>query len=327
MTNVRATLLRVFAQHQLAAIDEARLTEAFGEADFAAVRSLPDYKVEYDYAKKAKLLIERYERQYQGQVDQQALMCLNMLTHLRGGNRFNIPEYEVFRDLILKTLLQTWPKADQDRFVARLAIIDEWTDFFISYTNRNAYTTNDFHQPLIAQEFAAPVRPESELAKFNFVARVIAKYLEQNNLKGFVDFKSLKCGDDIEYEVIGHCQRTIAFVQLVEATSFVEPAPPTVNWCLREFEAFSAGAAPATAPSNYGNRLFFLLVGGATLPRPARMALSYADWHAGPARTLHVVLNDYAKPFLDLQSKIGDIATQITEARKSIIESTLASWS
>jgi len=326
MTSVRATLLGVFAQHKCDKIDSTILVDAFGEIAFEAVKALPGYAEEYGYASTAKRLIERYETQYPGQAGQQALMCLNMLKNLRGDDRFKSPTYEVARELTLQTLYPAWPQSDKDHFRARLSVIDEWDDFFISYTNRNAYTTNEFHQQLISQEFAAPVRPESELARCNFVARVIAKYLELNNLRGFVDFKSLQCGDDIEDKVLEKCRKTIAFIQLVEATSLVEPAPPTVNWCFREYQTFSAAAAPVTVPAEVGNRLFFVLAGGPTLPLPARLGAPYTDWRAVMARKLHIVLNDFARPFGDLQSKIGEVAGQIEDARKKIIESMLASW-
>jgi hypothetical protein len=162
------------------------------------------------------------------------------------------------------------------------------------------------------------------VGKHKFVPRVIAKYLEQNNLHGFVDFKSLQCGDDIADKVIEHCQKTVAFIQLVEPTSFVEPAAPTVNWCLREYDAFDAAASPV-APAD-GNRFFFVLAGGAALPQPPRMSPPYASWHARIARKLHIVIYDCAKPYEDLKSKVGQIAKQIIDARAIIVESLLASW-
>jgi hypothetical protein len=316
----------VFARYSCEEIEEMPqiLVDAFGLTDFAALRALDGYDEEYNYASTAKNRIEYIEGRFRGQADQQALQCLNMLKNLRAESAFKTKKYEVARGLILKTLYLNLTGTDRDIFSARLAILDSWTEFFISYTNRNAQATNEYHKQLISQELGWPSRTDRE--KFNYVARVLVKYLEQNNIHGFFDFKTLKCGDDIESEVVEHCQKTIAFIQLVEAKSLEEPAPPKVNWCLTEYEAFAKAKLPVKPSSVIGNRLFFVVAGDEALPQPAALGVPYISWRADMARLLGAIVAGYAKPFGGLKSKVREIATQIVAARTLIIESMLASW-
>ena len=151
--------------------------------------------------------------------------------------------------------------------------------------------------------------PTRELDKFNFVARVLVKYLEQNNVHGFFDFKSLQCGDDIEAKVVEYCERTIAFIQLVESRSLEEPAPPKLNWCLKEYEAFEKAVVSVKVPGLVGNRVFFTLAGDEALPQPAALGLSYAGWYGDMERLLDAIIAHYDKPFGGLKSKVREIAT------------------
>ena len=326
MMSVRQTLIDVFAQRSCDEIEKAPqiLLDAFGTTSFDALRALDGYDEEYNLASTTKARIEHIKEAFPGLTGRQALQCLNMLKNLREESAFKTKKYEVARDMILKTLYLNWAKADRDIFDARLALFDSWTDFFISYTNRDAHATNDYHRKLITQELGWPRR--ADLEKFNYVARVLVKYLEQNNVHGFFDFKSLQCGDDIEARVLERCEKTIAFIQLVESKSLEEPAPPKLNWCLKEYEAFATTVPAVKTPGLMGNRVFFTFAGDEALPQPAKIGPSYTSWYGEMSRLLGAIIAQYDKPFGGLKSKVREIATQIVEARKQIVEAMLASW-
>jgi len=55
-----------------------------------------------------------------------------------------------------------------------------------------------------------------ERARINHVVKVIVRFLEANGVRGFWDYKTIKCGDDIAEEVREHCRQALAFVQLIE---------------------------------------------------------------------------------------------------------------
>ena len=93
-------------------------------------------------ASTTKARIEHIKEAFPGLTGRQALQCLNMLKNIREESAFKTKKYEVARDMILKTLYLNWAKADRDIFDARLALFDSWTDFFISYTNRDAHEGN-----------------------------------------------------------------------------------------------------------------------------------------------------------------------------------------
>jgi len=326
MSSVRATLLGVFARHSCTEIENATriLVDAFGEPSYDAVKALIDFDKEYAYASNAKQPIERIAARFPDDAGQQALLCLNSLKELRAKTIFKNEQYEVARELTLKTLFQTWPQSDQRLFFERLAVIDSWSDFFMSYTTRDALATNNYHEDLIVHEFGWP--KEEERQRKNYVARVLAKYLEKENIHGFVDYKSLQCGDDIKEQIIGHCQTTIAFIQVVEAATLAEPQPPIRNWCLEEYEAFAKASAPVSGSAAVGNRLFFVVAANKALPQPAAMGASYQNWRAQMEKDLHILVANHSKPFEDLRSEVGGIARQIASARTRIIESMLESW-
>jgi hypothetical protein len=224
------------------------------------------------------------------------------------------------------TLYKRWPAADQRTFNERLNVFDIWTDFFISYTNRDAIATNNRYKELISHHFGWPSDANS-INPINYVARVIVKYLEQQNIRGFVDFKSLQCGDDIGTTILEHCRATIAFVQLVEDVTLTEPPPSKKNWCFEEYDAFTSGVLPVIAPNGLGNRCFFTLAGAGELAAPPGMGELYQPWCGRIAATLHIVLdNCNTSPFDELKSNVRKIALQIVEARRRLFESMLAAW-
>jgi hypothetical protein len=327
MIDVLGTLVKLFAQYPVAEIEngEDSLVSAFRAGYFDEVKKLPDYKEKYNLVRNAKRRVEKIESQNPDSVGDQALGCLNVLRDLRQESVYRRERYNVLRELVGRSLYQKWPAADQQTFARRVAVFDTWTDFFISYTNRDANATNNRYRALISHHLGWPPRETRE--SINYVARVIAKILEQKNIYGFVDFKRLQCGDEIPAKVLEHCQATIAFVQLVEEAALAEPPPPAVNWCFREYTAFTDGVLPVVAPAGLGNRCFFALAGATEFAAPPGLGQSYQEWYGRMAPTLHIVLDKCnAKPFDELNSKVREIASQIIEVRKQLFESMLKTW-
>ena len=115
----------------------------------------------------------------------QALQCLAELKDRRAESRYLTDEFKIIWALIEKTLYRDWSGL-QAEFNLRRQVIEKWNDVFVSYTNRDAVTTNQTYQDLILHEWGA----EIDLARDtnNYIARTIAKYLEQNYLRGFIDY-------------------------------------------------------------------------------------------------------------------------------------------
>jgi hypothetical protein len=324
MTDVRKTLVSLFARFSCDEIESKTqyVCDAFATSDYNAIRALPNYSQEYGRIRKAKATIETYARNYP-EVTDQALQCLNWLKTLHGDTVYPNDDYLVTRELIEKTLFLRGPRDDQLKFKQRRKLVDEWTDFFLSYTNRDAHATNDRYRGLINSQLGWPGKKEAD--SHNYLARVIVKFFEQRNIRAFVDFKNLQCGDDIQAKVFDHCRSTFAFVQLIEGETLVEPKPPDKNWCHLEYSEFIKSPYLALVTSAKLNCRFYLLAGLAK-PAPPGIAL-YQSWFNDVSGLLALVIDNHnARPFDSLRLEISNLAAQIRLARDKLIEEQLATW-
>jgi hypothetical protein len=222
------TLIDLFASKLCDQIGESDITRAFRKANLAEVQALPDYNHAHARVRKAKRKIEIIAESFSDTSDQ-ALQCLAELKECRAESRYLTEEFKITRDLIEKTLYRDWSGL-QAEYDLRRQVIEAWNDVVISDTNRDAVTTNQTYQDLILHEWGARIDPAMDT--HNYVARTLAKYLEQNYVRGFIDYSRLKCGDDIAHEIREHAAHSVALVQLLEPTIFKEPSPPKQNWCL-----------------------------------------------------------------------------------------------
>lgn len=339
MNDVRNALIKLFSQHSCEEIEGStdRLVKAFATPTFEtvvkkpsyeSVTALPGYSEEYNLVKAAKRSIELITARFGQHSGDQALQCLCLLKKLRAASLFRTPSYDVTRALIAETLSKAWSAADQSLFDERAQVFDTWSHFFISYTNRDANATNNRYKTLIARELGWP--SAAEVRSRNYVARVLAKFLVQEGISGFIDYKVLQSGDELKGQIEAYCRSTVGFVQLVEPEALREPAPPDVNWCYREYVTFAGAPLPRGACAGKGNRRFFVKA-GAPLAAPAAGAQLYEDWFADlfdPERSkLAVVMDAHNKaPFDDLRLQLRGIAKQIVAAREELIDSMLASW-
>jgi len=327
VSDTRAKLLRLFAKLPLDVIDADMrpLLDAFNVETYDNLKALPDYEEEYKRAREAKRKIERIAEVYKDSIGDQALQCLAWLQNLRAQTVHKNPEYLVSRDLLARTLQAQWKEPDLGKFKARFALLDGWCDVFLSYTNRNSMATNKRYKRLISDELGWP--GDKEVQERNYLARVLAKFLEQESVRGFADFKNLECGDDIEAVVLGRSATAFGFVQLVEDVTLTEPLPPALNWCEREYDAFTKADLPVAAPAGLGNRLFFVLAGANKMSKPAGLAPNYDPWYQKIAASLDLVIDMFKqKPPDDLKAQIRGIAEQIVTARKTVLNSMLDAW-
>ena len=327
MKAVRPTLIELFSRLSCDEIEsgEQPVLDAFGETSFASVTSLKGYAEEYNRVKTAKQKIEHIEQKYSQQHGDQALQCLCLLKELRTGTVDPSHEFVVTRDLIQRTLYARWPKPDQDLFDERRRVFDQWVDFFLSYTNRDASATNNRYKSLISAQFGWPRK--AEVLARNQVAKVIAKFLEQHSLRGFVDYNNMQCGDEIEDKIIEYCRTAIAFVQLVEDEALREPPPPKANWCHKEHFAFTQAKLPVQEGQVQANRRFFVLAGGRELAAPENMGEAYREWFQDMSSRLDIVIDSVnVKPWDNLKLEVRKVARQILTARAQLIDSMLATW-
>jgi hypothetical protein len=330
MREVLATLVNLFARRTCAEIEGSQVSgaiiaDAFGADSFDQVVTLPFYAEEYSRVRAAKLEIERIGDHYSAHNGDQPLQCLCLLKEWRGKTKHLTVDYGVRRDLIQGSLLQNWSPLDQTKYDTCRRVIEEWTDFFLSYTNRDALEVNNRYRRLINHKLGWP--GTDKFSRWNYVARVIAKFLEAENLRTFVDFKNLECGDDIEQKIVEHCRSTFAFVQLIERVALSEPPEGKFNWCHIEFQQFQNAPFPPESKTADVNRRFFFLSGSAELTKPAHLSEPYEPWYEEVSRRLHIVIDTHdRKPWDELKCEVSEVAKQIVTARSRLVDAMLARW-
>ena len=318
------TLIDLFAGKHCNNIGESDITRAFRKNNLADVQALPDYNGTHARVRKAKRKIEIIADGYPDNSDQ-ALQCLAELNECRAESSYLTEEFKIIRDLIEKTLYRNWSGL-QAEYDLRRQVIEAWNDVFVSYTNRDAVATNQTYQDLILHEWGAEIDPARD--KHNYIARTLAKYLEQNHVRGFIDYQQLQCGDNIPNEIRQHAAESMALVQLLEPAIFQEPPPPKRNWCLEEYNAFTQNDPPKANLATLHNRYFFVLARGGEISEiiPPGYPPVYRAWIERASDDLRLTLNEYPLRFDELRVAVKDIARQILDAREKLVDAMLASW-
>jgi hypothetical protein len=324
---VRKTLSTLFSEHSCAAVeaDTQLISAAFFAASYDEVEQQPDFASEFSLVRKAKRTIELIARSHPAADGAQARQCLQLLKQKRNESRFRSVEYDVIRDLIGRTLHPTWDAVDRERFDRRVKVFDDWTDFFLSYTNRNAPGTNGRYSKLVKSELGK-LDPKEKPDR-NRVPEVIARLLEADNLRGFADYWAMQPGDVIGAEVRDHCRSTVAFVQVVEQFVLQQPAPPVINWCHEEYQAFTSAPLPSPSCALAGNRIFCVLSSEPPLIAPAGGLGPYRSWFDAIQARLQVRVDDHnTAPYDGLRRKIRSMAAEITATRAELVDAMLATW-
>ena len=324
MTDTVTKLINVFSSKAAIAVTKKDIINAFSVLDYSEVEAKPDFAETFERIHRIKLNLDRITTNYLN-VKNQALQCLNLLKVKRG--RYQQPPDSFFEAevLIRKSLYPHWGGI-QDEYDRRCGVLSRWFDVFVSYTNRDAFATNQSYANLILREWGREVDPASTAS--NYIASTIAKYLQQNNLRCFYDYNNLKCGDDIEDEIRLHSSSAIALVQLLEPQTFSEPPRAKRNWCIEEFREFSNSSLPCIDRAEAHNRYFFVLARGDEINHilPAICPDSYLEWIDKASRKLYLTLNKFRDDSEGLRRAVRVIADEILDARDKIINAMLDYW-
>ncbi len=199
----------------------------------------------------------------------------------------------------------------------KCAILD-WRDYFISYTNRDAATTNQEFRQLIRESGFRPRASEDQ----NYVARVINKHLRKyQGLVGFFDESNLQVGDDIQDAVTDYCQKSFAFVQLVERVTCTS-VPSGQNWCFHEYTTFTETPVIQRLFGDKDRHFFIATHDEVDQTLPLRSPRSHAAWCDRIRQVLRLSLE--GERHRTLSPKMRDIAVRIAALRQEIIEAWLA---
>jgi hypothetical protein len=295
------------------------LENALGADRYQTLLKSDDFEKRYTLVHESKKDVEHIAGQHQDNTDEQVTECLRLIMDAK--KNATAESVDVLRQLINKTLYTyDWETHQRQLYDKKYRIIVEWKDYFMSYTNRNAAETNRDFKRLIQDVYLAAPPMEQRLEE-SFLAKIIVKYLEANDLEGFFDHEDIRCGDDIEEEVRSYCGAVYTFVQLIEYQSFSRPATRR-NWCCEEYNEFnnSTNSLSKVCDEEFGGRHFFIITekkGELELLKPADLHPHYNSWF-DHVRRLHCVgLRDMKSR--DLRLKVWEIAKDIVEIREKIV--------
>ena len=310
----------------ISAIIKTDIMKAFHERDYEALLERPHYTYAFNLVTDTYFYIRDYEEDFGNSPADQALQCLNLLKSRRGLLRKGPPpdEYHVAATLIEKTLFRNWPEVDRAEYERRRAIIEDWNDYFISYTNRNAGTTNKLYKELVEHEIGEHYEQED-----NCVARALAKYVDQENLKGFIDYMEMDPGDVVEEKILKHAGESFSFIQLVEKSIFKVPDASKRNWCWEEYKAFCAASLPGLYSTNRDRLTYFILAGGGEFNKvaPTISPADYQTWIDEISRGKQIILDRHNSfPFETLRDEIIKIATKTVATREALLDEMLMNW-
>lgn len=195
-------------------------------------------------------------------------------------------------------------------------IIQTWNHFFVSYTTRDTPAVNNLYNPELFLQFDPDI-VKRELVGNNLIAKFIVKcFKKYNSLKIFFDRDSIVCGDIIKDEVYEYCEKTFAFVQLIEDITFNRENGVT-NWCYNEYERFRNGNM-----ANKKSKHFFIIDGFdinlATVPQP------YYNWAQDIVVSKYEKIN---KPFdvTTVKKKCQEFTARIIATRTNQINELIKS--
>lgn len=320
-------LIDLFAAHAVSEIEGHNgriLKTRFGVATVEDLAKIEGYKDNFDLVKVCKLELENILARNATSAARQVTECLESLyldkdKGLADRAQEDRPSRtETFRDLIKRSVYATaWTAQECATFDAKYEVLMEWRHYFLSYTNRDAFVTNNTFRKLIEFVYGAPT-PQWQTA--NFIAPTVAKILKQNNVSGFFDHNDLKSGDEIEDEIRVFCRRCWAFVQIMEPETLATPPGGKLNWCFEEYNEFvnAVSHLQALAGHTPSKRYHFVI----TLEhihklKPVMPNPNYSAWFAHAEKLHYKSLQN--KEYEEVRDAVREIASRIKELRKSVI--------
>ena len=202
--NIKKNLIAFFTEYSVKAADSKAQKTLFGLFEVNSREEL----LQTDQYIQSYEPIERIRKELDNSIENLSGLdlvqsCLALLNAKKESNEKK--ELEILIKLIgddsKKCLYKYWNKEQQDLYNKAFPMIVDWNDFFFSYTNRNLPETNhDFHE-LITHTFKRD-EYERDVDEINYVAKLIVRRLTQNNLQAFFDQDKIRCGDDIQHEIL-----------------------------------------------------------------------------------------------------------------------------
>jgi hypothetical protein len=278
---------------------------------------IPGYKESYDSILKLKRVVERLENYMN--IKDQLYHSLDFVKEIKERSSCDV---EILNKIIKKTLYKNWSEIEKKDYDDVFGIIVNWKHFFLSYTNRNCYETNQDLNKLIYKVYPRTTENKKDEISLNCVAKLIAKFLTEENLRAFYDKDSIKCGDDFEDEIRIHCKSTFTFVQLIEKIIFNEPDDGKINWCHEEFLEFEKNNRKIKFynSSKFKQNYFLLTKGSLEEVMNEKLILpQYKKWYERVKKSHSLFLKEYIKNKDGLRLEISKIAVEIKKTRKNII--------
>jgi hypothetical protein len=325
-------LINLFAEHAVSEIEGNNgkiLTDCFGVATVEDLTKISGYTDNFTLVRECKVDLEKILARKLLSAAEQVTACLESLYAYKEAGRADRTQEdrpsptETFRELIKRSVYDTaWSAEECETFDGKYKVIMDWRHFFLSYTNRDAKTTNDTFRELIESAYSLD-EIVTQWTTENFVAGAVAKFLKKQNVSGFFDRNDIKSGDEIASEIRKYCGQCWAFVQIMEEETLVIPPAGKLNWCFEEYDEFHSAAShlQALLGHDQGKRYHFVsTVEPIQDLEPANLG-QYSAWFKHAER-LHYegLLNKEPK---EVRKTVKQIATEVVKLRKSVINDLL----
>lgn len=246
----------------------------------------------------------------------QVKSCLSLLHEKRKSPK----DFKLLEKLIKKGIYMDWNEEQKNYFEFGVEMMSKWKDYFLSYTSRNFNETNNCLKEPISEVLGTDVFGDNNKEKFNCVAILIKKCLDENGIDGFLDRHDMRPGDTIDQKVRDHCTSVFTFVQLVEMVMFTKrnkSGDDQRNWCYDEFDFFDRWVNETQSKTH--NRYFFIHPYGKEVLLPADLHPDYAEWKETIFKTVFIDnLRDMSADKIKLE--MHKLARQIVNSRESILE-------
>jgi hypothetical protein len=301
------------------------ICQKFGRrpADYEELARGSAYATAYTYLDQMRRRIDQISDRQSGNPTAQSRQALALLKSYRKENRFE--DIQVCSDLIRGALLPTWGPAERREFDEGAAFLQEFVDYFLSYSNRNAELINGRFRRAFSRSTRDLVR-ELE-TKVNLVALQIVGLLKNDNgLAGFYDADQVKLGDAIKDSIFAGAGSAIVFVQLVVRPMLIKPTSEE-NWCFREYRVYDGdevlpGAKALGRPRSYAFLIGEELPPGSVRPaeavRPAILHSDYEPWYDRMSE-LKVMTLDPSHT-ARLRRQIEQLAGEIRDFRDEVLD-------
>jgi hypothetical protein len=316
----RKNMIRLFATHALADIEATPslildIFKTVGIYDAPALQKVTGYNAFYEKLYMVKRQLDAILANPDGPT--QVKNFLSAIIALKTEEPETHEKKNILKDMIAECQVNNSLWANDAaltlKYTDGVEMIDEWVDFFLSYTNRDQPDINNSYAPELEKSFKR-VEWDESYDQMNFLAKLIIKYLKSfNSLNAFFDQQSMVNGDNLQDQVFKYCKKTFAFAQLVEPIALAYQ-PGQTNWCYDEYKHFMDNN------SNVVRKKFFIK----THTMPQNIHPTYKEWYKDIADHLHYVISQPLKKTA-LQIKCGEIAKTIVETREQVITNYIAS--